>query len=323
MLLLEVFPLSFAILWRFLLIFPLWLILYVALTVMSLLFGLLVLGNIPIIGLLALIVVPLILIAITYVIAMHPYLVGIHIGLRVLGAEPTKEQTGLLRAAVGYGLVEAVIAYVFTLIGLVFAVLLLRTDAVVITDLAAQRTPDPTAALASQLAAGTLTVLSATGAVVSFLVRAALLPVLASAAAGRNPNGARHQAFDGFGAMLPMMIALMLMILAVQAVAIPVLVDASAYIGLSQLLTEQLDDVVLFVLGEEEFTFTLAHALLVATAVLLSIWLFCLQCAGAALAHVKRAPVKPTPVGRAELAADIAALRRARMPRGDEARSLR
>ncbi|MEO1640670.1 MAG: hypothetical protein AAFU41_15620 [Pseudomonadota bacterium] len=312
---LQLFPLSLAILWRFLLVFPAWLILYITLSVLTVFSVFAVLGMIPFIGFyLAAVVSPLVALGINAILTMHPYLVGMNIGLRVLGAKPTRDQGLILRASLGYGLLEMAIAFVFSLAILAFWVLLIEADFSTARWEAANLPADPSATLASQLALGAITILSATAAVVTLLVRAALLPTLASAAAGQSPKGGMHRPFEGFGAMFPLMVLLMLLITALSTFLFPLMSGVSGYIGLTQILTEQLGRFVLFVVGERQLEFTLAHAALIVLAILISVWLFCLQCAGAALAHVRQVPEPPTVEDRQELSADMAALRRARMP---------
>ena len=150
-------------------------------------------------------------------------------------------------------------------------------------------------------------------------LRAALLPVLASVAAGHNAQGGPHHAFDGFGALFFQMLLILVMITVLSTIIIPFAGNAAEYVGLTSILTGQLSGIVLFVIGEEQVNFTLAHAIMVTAAIVVSIWLFCLQCAGAALNYHGRVTQPSKPVkGKDEPSEagfeDLAALRRSRMP---------
>ncbi len=322
MILLRAFPLSLSILWRFLLVLPVWTVFYVVLTVFSLYGAIHVLAYIPVVGFLLLMLFPLMIGAIVYVISMHPYLVGIRIGLNVLGVRTTSSQVGLLGAAVGYGVVEGIAGFALSAIVLGATLIVfqggLPFDEAIRQALQAEAVRDPVAVLSRQVAFGALTVLSFVTVVAAMALRAALLPVLARAAAGRDSGGRAAVPFGGFGTGFAAMMLVLVAITGLATVAIPLVGDAFAYLGLTGVLTDRLDDVVLFVVGEQEASFTLANALLVAIALVVSIWLFCLQCAGAALNYERRA----SPAAQRTRAAavdshidvvDPGALRRSRM----------
>ncbi|WP_162617557.1 hypothetical protein [Yoonia maritima] len=239
--------------------------------------------------LLAMIVIPFAITAIVYIISMHPYLIGIRIGLRVLGFRTDPSQKRLLIGATGYGLLEAIVAFIFTSILFAGSLILLRSEVGLLTALQVDPTVDPIATLSRELAFGAITVLSFLSAVAVMALRAAILPALANFAAGRSPNGVSYSSIDGFGSNLITMMALLLMITGISAVIIPFAGDAFGYLGLTNVLTNELGDIVLFVFDDKDVSFTMLHAFMVAAAILVSIWLFCLQCAGAALSYASRA----------------------------------
>lgn len=285
MLLIKTFPLSLAIFWRFMLVLPVWTLFYILLTALTF-YGLLTLiGGIPVVGIVLLLIVPIIGTIVTYIISMHPYLIGIRIGLKVLGHPTEQSQHRLMVAAVGYGFIEGLIAVLISALFLALWLLAFESDFAIIRDLAHQRTIDPSAVLAQQIAYGRFAAMTTISAVVTLVLRAATLPALASAAAGRSRNGGPHKPFDGFGAKLPMMILLMLMITGVSTVALPLLGSGAQYLGLIQALVTKLDGVILFVTGKSQTQITLLPVFLIVCAISLSVWLFALQCAGAALSY--------------------------------------
>ena len=300
------------------LVLPLWTVFYTVITALSVLGIISLLGQIPILGLLSLLLVPLLATAIHYIIAMHPYLVGIRIGLRVLGFKTVSSQERLLGSAIVLGLIEALIT--FALLVVITAVFILNVQTgMTLSDAAdVPQITDPMAELSRRIVYGGLAILSVISSIAVMAVRAALLPVLASAAAGRNETGRLHGPLGEFGASFFTMFGLLLMITAISTVVIPFMGSAVRYVGLTSVLTGQLDNIVLFVIGEKEIAFTLTHALLVVTAIVVSIWLFCLQCAGAALSYERRSTQQAEEIevaAQAEQASslDIAELRRSRM----------
>lgn len=316
MIILRVFPLSFSILWRFLIALPVWVILYIIMTVLSVYGFVALAGVIPAVGWLVGMVLGL---AVSFIITMHPYLLGIHIGLSVLGVRPKTSQTELFGPAIGYGIVEAAVGFVLS--GAVLAVWLMAVQGNLDTNAAlnAERAKDPVMELSRSLAFGTITIVALISNAVLIALRAALLPVLAGAAAGRSPRGGSHAPFQGFGNSFLSIMAVLLMSIGFCTFVIPYLAGAADYVGLISSLTNGLTEAVLFFSSEQEFSFTVGHAIMVVVVIVLSVWLFCLECAAAALAYQARMRVHPT---KAVLAAtknapseDISALLKARMPK--------
>lgn len=319
LLLLRAFPLSISILIRFLLVLPLWAIFYIAITVIAIVSSLQIMATAPIVGIMVLMILSVLAFAISYIISMHPYLIGIRIGLRVLGIETRQSQKRLLAGAVGFGFLEAIVATVLLGIILVGDVLVIQRDFGLLSAIDIDQIPDPVASLSRQISFGVLVVLPILSSIVVMALRAALLPAMANFVVGRDPSGRFRSNLDGFGANFITMMLLMLMITGVSAVVIPLVGDAFQYVGLTTALLDGLSDIVLFAFGEQEMTFTLAHALAVIAALIISIWLFCLQCAGAALSYENR--VNAISIGKklktkSSLGGheSMAELRRSRMP---------
>jgi len=317
---LRIFPLSFAILWRFLLVLPLWIVFYTILSVLAA-FGVLeLLGSIPVLGIFALFALPLVLMAITYTISVHPYLIGIGIGLRSRGIKTDPSQGRLIKAAIIYGLIESILAYILLVVLFAASILVLKTEVAWASALYVDQIPDPMTALSRQIAFGTLTVLSLLSNIAVMCLRAALLPSFAGAAAGTDPDGRPHSLLDGFGTSFVLMMLTLLLITVISSLIIPFAGDAISYVGLTSILTSQLDQIVLYATSDQAFSFTLRHAMLIVLAILLSIWLFCLQCAGAVLSYECRSKQKPIFPGAPDpepvaTSVDLAELRRSRMPK--------
>lgn len=316
MLLIKILPLSFAVFWRFMLVLPAWALIYILLAATTFYGFLTLIGGIPVVGVFLLIVAPIAASIVSYIISMHPYLIGIRIGLRVLGQPTEPSQHKLMVAAVGYGLVEGLVAALFSLVIFALWLLLMQSGLDDLRIIMQQRVTDPTASLSTQIAFGRYTAMTMISAVCALLLRAALLPVLASAAAGRRPTGGAHRPFDGFGAQLPVMVLLLLMIAALSTVVLPFMGSGAEFLGLTQVLVTKLDSVILFVTGKSQTHITLLHAVIVLGAISTSVWLFALQCAGAALAYAGGGGGRPKPPS-SKLppisSDDISALRRARM----------
>ena len=309
MLLLQTFPLSVAIFWRFMLVLPLWTLFYIFLTAITFYGFFTILIGIPVIGLLLLVLIPVVSTIISYIISMHPYLIGIRIGLRVLGHKTEHSQHKLMIAAVGYGFIEGLVAVLLSAVIFAAWLMVQQGDIEQVRAILHAQVPDPVASLSQQVAFGRYTALTAISGVVALLLRAALLPTLASVSAGRN-----HRPYDEFGAKLPLMVLLLLMITAVSTIMLPLMGTGASYLGLTQALVSHLDRVILFVTGKGG-EFTMLHAFVIAGSVCVGVWLFCLQCAGAALAHSGETvrPSKPSSKHPPISTDDISALRRARM----------
>lgn len=319
MLLLRAIPLSFAIFWRFLLVLPLWTIFYAALIAFSIsaflaapqlgLIGIMVIW--PILGLLS--------VAITYIIAVHPYLVAIRLGFRARGISSEYSDKRIFGAAVGFGLFEAIVgsivAYTFAAIALVIA-----TGGANFATLYAPQVTDPMATLATQATRTSPNVLIIVIAIAIMALRAALLPVLAQAAAGRSPEGHPHAPLAGFGQnFAPLMV--LLVGITLFSIGVHLFIgNAVSILGLVGLLTDGLRDTIDLLIGQRAFAFDFNDTIVLIGIILLSIWLFSLQCAGAVVSYessMSQNAAKKQAKAEAikEETADIGDLLRARMPK--------
>lgn len=297
MLLLRAFPLSLAITWRFLIIIPLWAILYLLMTVLTFWGSFLVIGiavRIPLIGSILVIFLSILSIAFTFLILIHPYLTAIRIGLNVLGVKTEPSEKRLLGAAAGYGLIQWILNLLLLVIIAAVATLFVGSNFHFASLFYGDQLTDPIAYLSQRISFGSLTVLSAISGFAILALRAAMLPVLANVAAGRDPRGRSYTPAHGFGQGFVTMLTILLVMIILSVLIMQFVSDAAGYVGLTNVLTSQLGQAVSFVASDaQDFTFTPKHAALIAIAIFVSVWLFCLQCAAAALNYENRSIQSP------------------------------
>ena len=89
-------------------------------------------------------------------------------------------------AAVGYGFIEGLVAVLLSAVIFAAWLMVQQGDIEQVRAILHAQVPDPVASLSQQVAFGRYTALTAINEVVALLLRAALLPTLASVAAGRN-----------------------------------------------------------------------------------------------------------------------------------------
>ena len=101
MTLLAAFPFSFAILWRYILVFP---FLLLAMAVFAFLFGLLAF----VLALVSPAIAIMLVIGLGLASTVFPVIVGMRLGLQAKEIKPRNSYFGLLLPAIGYGLIEAI-----------------------------------------------------------------------------------------------------------------------------------------------------------------------------------------------------------------------
>lgn len=292
MIYIRALPLSFHILWRFLIQLPVWTLFYMFISIFVVTFGLSLAGSIPFIGGLFLIPMSLAIIAISYLVVMHPYLIGLRIGLRRLGADAEADGTRLLKAGVIFGFIEAVV--VSGVSGLATGVWLLMAGTAITFDglLNGESIKDPVARLSEEFVQQALvgggSALAAFGAISALAVRAMLFPSLAWAAAGKGRNRFYRPYLSDFAKGFWKMLFLLLGVTALSMAAAPLLGGALQVTGLFDLLSGKLDSRVFLSYGQDgEHVLTAKHLVIWVGMIALSIWLFCYQCAAVALTHVE------------------------------------
>lgn len=308
--------LTFAIFWRFLLLFPLWLLFYIILVVISFL-GLADLAkSIPLLGILLLFVVPP---AISMILIMHPFLIGIRIGLRALGHETRAPEGRIFKIAILFGLFELVMALIFGVLAFGTAILFGFGEMDFQSAVATWQHADPVSGLARLIGLGGIAVLPILGSVIAMAFRAAILPAMAVAVATPPKRFGVWSLFDGVGKNFVVMMAVMTGSVAVSSLAVPALSDTAHHLGLGTLLSESLGSFVFLVSRGAVGHMTLDYAVVLFVTIALSVLLFSLQCAAAALSYEGQGNrVGLSRVARAQPdaqpAVDMAALRRGRMP---------
>ncbi len=325
MLLVRTFPLSLTIFWPFSFALVVWTTFY--LVVMYLAFLLMAglritYGDWPVIGSLFQFALPLSFLMIAHVISIHLYLTGIKIGLTSLKIETERSETKLFVAACAYGVLEAILALaLFTVMTGFYAFSQIQTP--IYISLQYPSLTDPIAEMSRSIVFAPVTpVLPIFIGILLIMLRAALLPVLAGTVVGRAPSGRLHEPFGGFGQNFVRLFLLMILIMAISILVTPFLGSASQYIGLTTTITDQAGiTFIRFMGGAEEFRLSFTYALSVLGAVCISIWLFSLQCAGAALAYrdqvgqfVTRAQTEASK-RRLEAHSEAGDLLRSRMPK--------
>lgn len=282
MFLLRALPLSLAILWRFMIAAPFLVVLYMALVIGSFALSYVAL---MIFAPLA-IVTGIVGIALAFIVAVHPYLIGTKIGLQVLDiktGDPAHFKNAML-----YGLIEAIAGFIVAMVILAVGLLITTGGLDPRALMSVNPSNDPTAAIGSALTsdAGLIAMAIVIG---GLMLRAALLPALAGAAAGRDPRSSLHTPLSGFGSNFVPMTVFLILVGGIGALLLPLFGMVSG-LGLAQLLTNDLTAAIYQYTSDsgEEITYSVGSIAMIAGAVVASVWLLCLQCAAAALSYEAR-----------------------------------
>lgn len=324
MLLAKTFRLSLTIFWPFSLALVVWTAFYLVVMYFAFLLAAgfrITYGDWPVIGPMFQFGLPLSFLMVGHVVSIHLYLTGIKIGLTALRIETERSEFQLLVAALFYGLLEAIVVLaIFTVVTAVYLFAEIQTPPFI--ALQYNSLTDPIAEISrSTVFASVTPVLPILVGILVMMLRAASLPVLAGTAIGRSPNGRLHEPFGGFGQNFVRLLFLMILITGISVLVTAFLGTASRFIGLSTTITDQAAFMFIGLMGGAEFQFSFAYALAVLGAVCISIWLFALQCAGAALAYCEQvtrfATHAQTEASQRQLEAHSEAgdLLRSRMPR--------
>ncbi len=320
MITIEAFPLSLRILMRLFVILPKWIIAYLVVITFVTAASLTVIEGVPGIGLVLLILLPIFGFCVALTLAIHPYLVGIRAGLDLLGEPYEDENLPLFRSALLISVIEALLAAMVSVVLLVgYQFMVGGTISLdLLGTLAATKDPS-TVALQElrNLSWGYVTLASFLVAAVRLALRAALLPVMAMAAAGRAPRMMQSGHGRVFGSHFLGLFTLLLVTIATGHFLLTAVLSGFGHFGFVSFILGGLGDIaqrtlsgsaLMFGWGLKQFFVILAGALL-------ALWLFALECAGAAVAFQASnaaASPKPTEVIKQEHA-DIRALRHGRM----------
>mgnify|MGYP000185694069 CR=1 FL=1 len=319
MLLLRSVPLSFSIFWRFLIVIPFWMLAYIPIMILMVLIAG-VSALVPVFGIL---IAAVVLFALSGMMGMHPLLLATRLGLIVRGikGEPSKKK--LIVAAMGYGVVEGFLGLVVISVGVLGVMLMPGSN---VGELFQGAAPRPEM-IQQVLTQGIAILVFPLIFIVLGLFRVTLLPVLAGAAAGRDPERNHHTPMNGFGANFLSLLGLMILGMVLVVVFTFLLVTAVFAFGLPG-TGIPVDGALPDTVGTFGSFLNRSYLFIAVGNILIWCWVICLQAAGATLSYEARldksdklvrifgddtsdadtakAPVQRHPV-------DIAELRRSRM----------
>lgn len=282
MIILRAFPLSFSILWRFIIVLPfllIFLILYVLLSVFW--------------GIFAILISPLltigIILAMTFVMAMIPMMVGTRLGLEAKGEAVEGSYANLFLPSLGYGAFEAVAKLIVTFGAAGLLVLFSGGgSAIEVTELAAGSLAEPFPDFTANGEISGSGWLFLVTSLIFVLMRAALLPAYAGGAAGRDPNGQFHTPFSGTGSGFLSLVLLIIIIYLLGFLAIPAAFVIAMQFGLSEVIMARFMELSVMLDTGGSYSFAPIDAIAAGIIIVYMLWLFSLQCAGAVLVYERR-----------------------------------
>jgi hypothetical protein len=319
---LRAFPFSLSITWRYLLVLPVLIVVLAVFVLMSFLFAYAFGLFSPFIG---------VLFAFAFGVAsgVVPVMAGMRVGLQSYQVRPRNGFLGLIVPAVGYGFLEGLCILVLMALGFGAFVLLtpLSPQALLTTA-----STDEAISVVGMLEAnsGIAITLFVIIACLAICLRTALLVPLAGASVGADPDGRRHTPFYGFGDGFGSILALVLVSSIGLSIAMPLAVYLVGLFGVIDGLTATFAEI----RSAEEpegiraiLRFGTDGLILIGVWMLISLFFFSLQCAGAVLAFMRHVDaMKPAvqevaPVEEEEKEpepqvdhTDLLALMRSRMP---------
>lgn len=281
MIILRAIPLSFAILWRYLLVLPFVILALIVFGAICVMFAFISAIVSPVLAI-------LVVLAFTIAASTIPVMVGTRLGLQAQEIIPKNGYMGLLGPAMGYGLFEGI--SVLIILSGAFALYLVATPMTAAGLMAALEGPEDSVlpALLAVSPATTLTLVGLTGFAIITL-RAALLVPLTGASVGFDPEGRTHTPFYGFGVNLLPLLLLVAVTYGLWALVMPLagaifaqLGYVDAFLSIMAQLEEPGAD-----FWEVASTYSTELTILVGGSVLAYVWVLSLQCAGAAAAFRK------------------------------------
>jgi hypothetical protein len=281
MLVLRAFPLSFAILWRFILALPILLIFLAVYVTFTVIWGIFV-------GFFSIYLTVAMIMGMTFVMALIPTLTGIRLGLQAREETVRGHFGKVFGAALGYGGIEAFLRMLLAF-GAAGAVVFL-TPALSSENFwpVFMQTVSPSVEGGSSTELDMGTVAFLITLVLYAMLRAALLPTLAGAAACGDPGSGFHTPFSGFGSSFFALFILQILIYLLPIILIPVAIIAAIHFDLTGPLVARAAELQAIVLEGASYQFALIDGIMVAAVIVFSLWLFSLQCAGAVLSFAER-----------------------------------
>lgn len=279
MYILRAFPLSLSILWRYALVFPLLVMVLCVYGIIAVMFGF-------IFGLISPALAILIAVTLGLASGVMPVMIGTRIGMQARGVQPRNSYAGLILPAIGYGLFEGFCILLIFILALGAVTLATPLSLMEMLGLNASGSDAVFARLLEENAPVTL----AAFALASFwavAVRSALLVPFVGASIGIDPSGRAHTPFYGFASGFWSMMILVIISYVGGVLAVPLISMLAQTMGygdaiadgaqqLTQFGDELEDEVQLDLIGGEAIV-------LVGGTILVMLWFFSVQCAGAVL----------------------------------------
>ena len=277
---LRAFPFSFAILWRYLLVLP---ILIVALAV----FGAVAVVFALVFGLFAPFLAILFVIAFGLASSVIPIMVGMRVGLQAKEIRPRNSFVGLMLPAIGYGFFEGLCVSIILVACVALFVFMTPLE---ITDLLAMQSGDDAVIFASLFEVSPILTLVCFigGWGLTIALRTALLVPFAGASIGADPGGRAHTPFYGFGDGFGPMLALVLVSYLGSILTIPFVFWMTIELGFADRLAATAATMESIDSYADLAAFGVEGAVILGLILILFLWFFSLQCAGAVLVFADR-----------------------------------
>ncbi len=280
MIFLKAFPFSFAIMWRYLLVLP---ILIVAMAV----FGAVAVVFALVFGLFAPFLAIIFVIAFGLASSVIPIMVGMRVGLQAHDVRPRNSYAGLMLPAIGYGFFEGLCVSIMLVACVALFVFATPLD---VMDLLAMQGAEDAVVFATLFEASPVLTFGClvVGGGLTIALRTALLVPFAGASIGADPGGRSHTPFFGFGDGFGTLLALVLVSYVGSVFTMPFVVWLTIQLGLAESLAATaatMDSVDSFA---DLAAFGIEGAAILGLALLMFLWFFSLQCAGAVLVFMQR-----------------------------------
>ncbi|WP_341365480.1 hypothetical protein [Yoonia sp. BS5-3] len=275
MYILRAFPFSFAILWRYALVLPIMVLVFCVYAIVAVMFGYLF-------GLISPAIAILMAAAMGMACSVMPAMIGTRIGMQAKGVQPRNSYASMILPAVGYGLFEGFC--ILLTFALAFGAVVMATPLtpMEILSINASGSDAVFLRLIEENAAVTLPAF-AVAIFWTLSVRAALLVPFVGASVGLDPNGRAHTPFYGFGSGFWSLLILVILSYASTFLLTPILGVIAHLIGFGDSIALGAEQIEQFAETARFDLIGVEAIVLVSCVILITLWLFSLQCAGAVL----------------------------------------
>lgn len=278
MTILRALPLSFAILWRYVLVLPLTLLVLC-------IYGLIAFGFFYLFGTASPALAILVGFGVASAVSVLPAMIGTRIGLQAKGLLPRKSYASLILPAIGYGLFESFCRLIIVM--LTFGAITIATPYNML-QLFSLNEAGAEVLFASLLAENAPVILAVMGVSAFWVVgiRSALLVPIAGASIGIDPSGRSHTPFYGFGSGFWSILILVIFSYVGWFFLTPLIALGGQYLGFEDLFAQAQQQVADMIEDEEINWFAYETYALIGMSLLGAVWLFSLQSAGGALVFI-------------------------------------